>query len=343
MHAQQTPGSRTIVSPFFLFGCTLLTLISIAFILHRLSGLAYHEQPIVLQPATQATGTPVTVGLYIDNFDKFNVIAEEFILNGLLTFEFEEKKVTPEQLNQITFARAKVLHRSEPAISTEHGRTRVHYQVRVQLFEDLDFAWFPFEDHQLSIMLVDRSMKSDGLLFTTDLKNFTVPETDVKGWHKFNTHTQTGYLEEHLNAEVIRYPAAVFSIDYGRYTNIRNIFMILLPMLLLFFIALFSLIIDPRNNFTFVLTIPVSAIVGLISFRFVVEAMSPKVGYFMYSDYFFVLFLSLVFAILIFHTFGYSIGSLVRKVMIVLFDLIVILFCFFMVYHIDTVFKAVRG
>src|SRR5205085_4826973 len=124
----------------------------------------------------------------------------------------------------------------------------------------------------------------------------------VKGWHKFNAHAHAGYLEERLQQEAFRYPAAVFSIDYGRYTNVRNIFMILLPMLLLFFIALFSLIINPRDNFTFVLTIPVSAIAGLISFRFVVEAMSPKVGYFMYSDYFFVLFLVLVFAILIFHT-----------------------------------------
>ncbi len=335
-------NSRTIVSPLFLFGSTFITLALIAFILYRLSALAYHEQAIILHPAPQhlVQQEPVTVGLYIDNFDKFDMAREEFIFNGLLTFEFDEKQNLLEQIKGVTFARAKELYRSEPAISTTQGRTHVHYQVRVELFENLDFSWFPFEDHQISIMLIERSLQPHGLQLITDAKNFTVPEMDIKGWHKFSLHAHAGYFEERLRNEILSYPAALFSIDYGRYTNVRNIFMILLPMLLLFFTALFSLIINPKNNFTFVLTIPISAIAGLISFRFVVESMSPKVGYFMYSDYFFVLFLSLIFGILIFHTFGYHVGAFARKIIIMVFDLIVILFCFAMVYHIDTVFKA---
>jgi hypothetical protein len=339
-------GSRTIVSPLFLFGCTVITFCLIALVLNRLSGLAYNEQPIHLKQVTaqMPDAQQVEVGLFIDNFDKFDLMRDELIFNGVLTFDFDAKNTEIlEELHNVTFAHAKVLYRSEPMAATNDGRTRVYYQVRVQIFENLNFAWFPFEDHRLSIVVVDQTFNKTPVTFVATKADFRAPDMGFQGWHKFAEDAEAGYLEESIKQDIISYPAAVFSIDYGRHTNVRNIFMIIFPMLLLFLIALFSLIIDPQNNFTFVLTVPVTAIAGLISFRFVVEAMSPKVGYFMYSDYFFLLFLCLMFGILIFNTFGYAVGSFVRKIMLIAFDLIVVLFCFLMVYHIDLMFRAHGG
>lgn len=335
---KKTVFSSTLVSPIFLFICFLITLIILTVIVFRWTQFfSPHEQRVPLQHLTaekikEFGGDPikVNVGLYIENFDKFDINNDEFIFSGILTFEFDPSLISLESLKKVSFDRGEVLYISAPTTQLEHERLFARYNVRIKLSANLDYAWFPFEDHLLQIVLEDKMLSPRDLVFATTNSDFIAPDMGAVGWHQFGRSAEAGYLEAPLQQSVIQYPAAVFAINYGRYTNVRNIFTIIFPMLMLFFIALFSLIIDPRENFTFVLTIPVTVIAGLISFRFIIEAMSPKVGYFLYSDYFFFLFLFLVFSILLFHTFGSKLGGFIRKLLIIMFNVIVVVFLIYL-------------
>lgn len=339
------PFSRTLVNPLFLFVCTLMTMGALMVVLYYMSGLAYNEQPIALHHVTsqqlqEVKGNParVDVGLYIDSFDTFDMISDKFIFNGILTFVFDARQVTLKELEKITIAHGKFLYRSDPIVFSEHDRTTAHYHIRAQCAGNLNYAWYPLEDHRLSIVFVDANVTVHDLVFTINKTDFIAPEMDTQGWHKFATIADAGYLETLVKQHAIQSPAVVFAIEYGQYSNLRNMMTILLPMLLLFVVALFSIIIDPADGFTFALTIPVQVIAGFIAFRFVVESMSPKVGYFMYSDYFFLFFLFLTFIILIFNTLGIGFGSLARKIMIVLFYAIIVLFLILLLHRMDVIF-----
>lgn len=330
--------SSTLVSPLFLFICFLTTLVILVFVIFSWTKIfTPNERKVPLKHLTaekikEFGGDPikVNVGLYIENFDKFDINNDDFIFSGILTFEFDPSLISLDSLKKSSFDRGEILYISAPTTKLSHERLFARYNVKIKFSGSLDYAWFPFEDHLLQIILEDKMLSPRELVFVTNNSDFIAPDMGSVGWHQFDRSAEAGYLEAPLQDGVIQYPAAVFAINYGRYTNVRNIFTILLPMMMLFFIALFSLIIDPSENFTFVLTIPVTVIAGLISFRFVIEAMSPKVGYFMYSDYFFFLFLFLVFTILLFHTFGSSLGTLTRKLLIVMFNGIVVGFLIYL-------------
>jgi hypothetical protein len=331
---QTTPEkSEVLVSPLFFFICILTTMAFLILLVYRwTSYFTPNEKPAPLHYLTtekrkEFGGDPATVkvGLYINDFYKFDMNNDEFIFNGILTYEFDPSLISLRTIDSASFDRGDILYSSPATTYLKNSRMFARYDMRVKVSSNLDYAWFPFEDHRLSILLIDKTLTPTDLIFQTSDATFTAPDMNAVGWHKFGSKAEAGYLDAPLGHGQIQYPAVLFTVDYGRYINVRNIVTIMFPMLLLFFVALFSLILDPKDNFTYVLTIPVQTIAGLIAFRFVIESISPKVGYFMYSDYFFFFFLFLMFSILLFHTIGSNLGSFPRKVAIIIFNIIIAL------------------
>jgi hypothetical protein len=100
---------------------------------------------------------------------------------------------------------------------------------------------------------------------------------------------------------------------------------LLLPLLLTFFVTLVSFSFDVGAFFEAHLVVAIGAITALLAYRFVIQAMAPDVGYFMLSDYLFLLFLVAVFAAFFVNTVIRDISLRTKKIIVVLLHAFVII------------------
>lgn len=331
------------ISPLFLFALIALTTVLLtAIIINWTNVFASVDQEVPLQyiTAKKIAGRdpiPVAVGLRINNFELFDMNNDKFIFDGVLSFEFDPSLVSLNTLEQVSFNNGKILQISTPTTQLISGKLFARYNIKVQFTNYISYKLFPMDDHRLSIILVLKNVSPDEIIFNSQNSNFVIgQDMNFSGWNKSAQNVETGYLEETLDQydtnKTINYPAAVFSIDYGRKSNIRNTITIIFPMLALFFIALFSLILDRERELSLILSISTQSIVGLIAFRFVMENLSPKVGYFLYADYFFFFFLSLMFCVLLVNMIGDHISFFGRKLLILLLNMTIVLFFLYLLW-----------
>ncbi len=92
------------------------------------------------------------------------------------------------------------------------------------------------------------------------------------------------------------HPRVIFALDYTP-TGLRQLVSIILPLLLIFSLTIFTFSMDPEPYYRSILTLSSGAVTGLIAYKFVIENLSPKVGYFMLGDMLFFLFLTMTFVI----------------------------------------------
>lgn len=338
-----SPIKSNRISPVFLFivlgiTTTLLT----AIIINWTSVFMSVDQPVPIQyiTAKKIAGRdpiPVQVSLRINNFETFDMNNDKFIFDGVLSFEFDPSLISLNTLEQISFNNGKILSISAPTTQMIGDKLFARYSIKVQFTNYISYKMFPMDDHRISIILVQKNVSPDEIIFISNNANFVVgQDMNFAGWNNSGQNVETGYLEEGLDQydknKNLSYPAAVFSIDYGRKANIRNTLTIIFPMLALFFIALFSLTLDRDKELNLILSTSTQSIVGLVAFRFVMESLSPKVGYFLYADYFFFLFLFLMFCVLLINMIGDHLNIWGRKILIILLNAIIVLFFLYLLW-----------
>ena len=104
-------------------------------------------------------------------------------------------------------------------------------------------------------------------------------------------------LDRHDTRRIVRHSKVIFSIDFKR-SGYRFIFLIFIPIFLIFFIGLFSFAFNPedKNSRSTIMNLASASLASLLAYRFVINNMAPSgVGYFMLSDHIFNLFLVLSF------------------------------------------------
>lgn len=237
----------------------------------------------------------VKTGLRITDFSKFDALKNDFVVHVNLWFEYDPKKVTFEEIDNFAFIRGDIVKKSEPFIKKEEGGTIfVQYYLKVQFSTALDYHRFPLDDHSLYLSLM-HNIPASRMIYDVVLDDFALEDSlDITGWSVVQLKAKTGCDIDHLGKSyTLARPKAIFSIDLAKYDE-RNLFMILLPLLFIFYLSMFALSI---NDFMHGITILVSTISALIAYSFVMQTMSPSVGYFMVSDYFFLSFLFLIFIV----------------------------------------------
>ncbi len=259
--------------------------------------------PITPAKAAEFGGTPahVKVGLQISSFSVFDMINNNFALAGTVWFEFDPSMTSLETIGKFSFEKGEIKLLSPPSTRIIEGRLFARYNVRVELKTNLNQRLFPFTGHTLYIVLDNNYVSPAEITFESALKDFVLSRgIVVSGWKEYDRHVYTGYsvaeLEKNNKEKTIYHPRAMFAIDFG-FVGIRQILTILLPLILIFFISVFSFALDPKGYYTSILTISSGSITGLLAYRFVIENLSPRVGYFMLSDWLFFLFLTMTFVI----------------------------------------------
>jgi len=255
----------------------------------------YSVQPISDELLQKFERSPATVatGLVITRFLTFNVAANKFVFEGTLWFYFDPAQVAEKMIDTITFENGSFLEKSEPYTEMIAHKKLVRYAVRVKLQTQLNYMAFPDDDHKLMLIMLHKGASVSDLLLTVARPDFVIQdELGREGWSVFDRNTQAGYVESRIHSAqgnfTTLHPAVAFGIDIRR-TSMREFITILFPMLIMFIMSLatFSVSGAPER-----LNLTLSSIAGIVAFRFVMDSVSPKVPYFMLSDYLFLLFLS---------------------------------------------------
>lgn len=240
--------------------------------------------------------TRVTVGLYINSFPILDFVNNDFVFDGILWFEFDPALISLNTVSKFSLERGDILSISEPYTQMIDNKFFARYTLRARFKADLAYQLFPFDDHRLDIILVNRTIQPSEMIFRSYASFFIMsPSIRLTGWEIFDTSVKLGMtqsvLDKYEAQKVVSYPRVVFSISLRR-SGVRNLLLILLPLFMIYFITLFSFAFDPKTHSGTIFGLASAGVSTLLGYRFVIEGMSPKVGYFVLSDRLFILFLA---------------------------------------------------
>jgi hypothetical protein len=234
----------------------------------------------------------IQIGLYITQFRTFNIITGEFDFEGIIWFEFNPDILSLQTLEKFIFKNGDIVSKSSPDTQIVNDKLLVRYTIRVKCTSPLNYASFPIDNHTLQLVVANHFISPSTALFSSSAREFIIKaQTRSFGWERINRSVTTGIEKTEIDLynehKTSYFPIAIFAIDYARY-GIRYTLSIMLPLLLIFYLTLFSLSWGKGGG----LNMAIGGITATLGYRFVIENLSPKVGYFMLSDYIFFLFLT---------------------------------------------------
>jgi hypothetical protein len=292
---------RKVVPPFFQIGLGIFTALFLTLIFgYRFTLFKSHDPRVVFKTITPLKfkefgnfGNEVGIGLYIDQFEQFNIIKNEFLFTGQVWFMLAPGSLSLDTLRKFTLARGEILSCSAPYIRVIDDQLLVQYNIRARLNSPLNVADFPLDNHTICVQIEHLYTNPNELLFSPTIGDFRI-NANIKpfGWTITDTQVQSGYIERKISEEkdskMQYYPTAIFYFDVVRY-GIQYTLTIFLPLILIFFVILFCLSVR-ETSVSF--SLAVGGLTTILAYRFVIVNMSPQVGYFMITDYVFLFILA---------------------------------------------------
>ena len=316
---KKAPRSNGISLQFQAVTLMLTTLIIIILVAAQLKKFCSVDQaPITPKTLKQFVATPaqVSVGLTITDFPEFDVANNIFQIAGIIWFTFDPALIALKTVKKFTFVKGKIDYTSDPITRLDGDMLTVRYNIRATFRTNLYYGFFPFEDHTLYLMLANMAVNPDELAFESSYANFIVDQPYISGWDYADHRVKAGYSTIPLGVghkgKEIAYPAVLFTLDFFHH-SIRYIITVLLPLLIIFFIDLFSLCFDQRERETLV-GLTTASIAALVAYRFVIESLTPRVGYPTVADYLYFLFLTNTFIIFVVNCVGPYLTRFFKKI-----------------------------
>ncbi len=251
----------------------------------------------ILPKTIEQMGQPaeVKVGLYIKDFSEFNIVDNRFEFSGILWFYFDPSIVSLDTLGKFSFEKGKILSISQPSTRIVQGKLLARYDIRVSFKANPTFAAFPFDSHTICITMDNNNVSPGEVIFDSTYDELVLsPELSYAGWKIYGTRVYPGYsiarVDKSHREYDVAHPRVIFALDFV-HSGVRQAILIIFPLLLLFFMAMFTFALDMENYKTSIASLTAGAITGILAYRFVIDRLAPQVGYFMESDSLFFLFL----------------------------------------------------
>ncbi len=330
----------TIVRPKYQVVALIITSIVTIYVLDRALDLYRPLEkmtqllPITPKKIKEWGGEPtiVQVGLYITNWHEFDVRDNLFVFDGVLWFQFDPALISLDTIDKFSFEKGEILKKSKPDTKLIDGKLFAEYEVRLRFTTNLSHRMFPLDDHRVYIALLNTFVTPSEVMFQVKKSSFAFSESVfIPDWKRIDYEVVSGYEEQNIDKydkrKVVRNPKVIFSLDFRR-SGISLIMLILLPIFLIFFIGLFSFAFDPALAQMPIVLFATTALTSLVTYRFVIQRMSPTVGYFLLSDLIFTLFLAFEFLVFI-------IGVRMVKSCKLMHTLVIIRGIIFLLFHIS--------
>ena len=242
----------------------------------------------------------VKTGFFVHEFLQFDTIKNSFLVNAIISFEFDPTKVSQESIDKFSFTKGEIVRKSDPVVKKiSDTRTFVQYYIRVQFSTLFDYKLFPLDDHKISLNLTNNALEAEDVIFDVHDDEYTVPQyLFLAGWKIVAHKATSGYAQfSALDATAVRHPKVIFSISLEK-KDYRQLFMLLFPMLVIFYFCLFTL---SFGEFDLNVESMVALATAFMASAIVAQSMSPAVGYFMLIDYLILFFLSAMLVIFVIH------------------------------------------
>lgn len=242
---------------------------------------------------------PVKAGVFIEDFLDFKLLTNTFMADLRVWFMFNPSLIDLDTVGRFSFDKGEVFSQSKPETKFIGSQLFAQYKIRLRFSSDLDFHAFPIDDHRLYLLLKNEAKSPEEMVFDVSETGIGLSEKIyLSEWTIIDSGVEAGYQQEHLHkhikATTTSFPCAVFFIDFCR-KGIRKALIIILPIILIFFVGFSSMIFFYESDLHFLIAVNTGSITGLIAYRFVIESISPDVGYFTLTDYIFTLYLTFSF------------------------------------------------
>jgi len=246
-----------------------------------------------------AFSAKVKIGLMLKQFPSFDVTHNLFTIDSIIWFEFNADEIMLETIERFSIDQGSIKYRSPASIKIIGNKILAKYNVLFELKTDLQFHKFPFEDHRLTIVISNTFVSPEEMYYIVDNTSFQLqPDIFPGSWKVVDTNVDAGFVNLNLDKEdaskQISNPKTLFIINFAK-ASIKQLMIIFIP---LFSASCFSLlsfamnIANPVGRFT----LAISGFTALLGYRFVIEQVMPKVGYFTTTDeiYLFLLMFSFI-------------------------------------------------
>lgn len=229
--------------------------------------------------AAQSAGqdADVQVGVYILNVGKFDVATGSFTVDFYLDMKCETE-CDPGRF-EFTNGRANSVDKiiDEP--------NEKFYRIQASLTQNIDLRKYPFDVHNLSIVIEDKVKTIDELRYSIDPQSTGMDAgVYVIGWelgrltHEATEHYYPPYDET--------YSTATFSIEIGRVflTSVMK----LLPVFFMVLVGMLSLMLA-ADKVTMRLSLNISTLLAAVMFHLNLTSAIPPVGYLTLADKFMIM------------------------------------------------------
>jgi len=285
-------------------------------------------------------GSPsdVQTGVYVKDFVSNDLEAGTMTLDMLVWFIFDPAFVAFDRISKFTFANGTIIKPDDLVERQAQAGTRIvdehrliaRFDVRVEFRLPLQYDLFPLDDHYVPFVLINDFARPQQVVFHSVRENFVVqPGLEAFGWRQVDTDVRSGFQEHIIDnsdpSKTTYTPQVVFSINYKR-IGVRHIISILLPLLLIFFVSLFAFSFDTQGaHGSQAFGFASGGITAMMAYYYVIQSMSPKISYFMISDYLYFLFLLLNFIVFLIVVFKTHLTTWYKRALVLLFHATVII------------------
>lgn len=259
-----------------------------------------NRKPVIYELAKKDNADQKTVhikvGLSITDFLKFDALKNEFEINAIIWFVFNPAQVSQETIEKFSFTKGTVTQKSNAIVTQIDAQTiKALYFIRVEFSTIPNYKRFPLDDHYLFLNLVNQEIQSEKVAFDIDPGEYTISENlYAAGWQIVEHDARAGYGKTEISeGHTLVQPKVSFSLGLSK-QDYRQLLIIMLPLLLIFYCAIFAFSI---KDLTLAVTLILASFSGLTAYSFVIQTVSPAVGYLMLCDYMFLLFLAATFVI----------------------------------------------
>lgn len=261
----------------------------------------------------------IVCGAYIREISEMDIINNKLAMNLTIWFRFNPKAISLARIGQFTIDNAETSNKSEPITRADGNLVVALYDIKANLSLRLDYKNFPFDDHIINLSITNHNLSPYEAIFESSKTNLMIDEKiDISGWKIVDRWVKTGFIEDILNpknrASSRIHPKVIYSLSIHR-VGARHFITLIIPLILIFFIAAFTLAFDPTES---TVGIAIAAISAIVAQRFIMETVSPQSNSLMISDEIFLIYLFLSCIIFFITVFAGKISGFLKNIITIL-------------------------
>lgn len=217
----------------------------------------------------------VEVGALLVNVEKVDLSANSYRLDFYLWFKFDPTKISLAEVKEFEFINGAP---SKYEVKVDEAGGYLEYRVRGDFIKTFDFTQYPFESHELAVMLEHKNLNRSCMVFKESAESGMESTASVVGWELRDFKT---YVTEHAYGDE-KYSRFVFSVTLAR-PKISAFLKSVLPVLVITTISLLAFFMAPQN-FAQRITLGVTTLLSATTFHLSLISGIPPTGYLTLAD-----------------------------------------------------------